>query len=79
MKKLNVFIKAVLTSFVVAIFCFSGTIYGAQLNSDQYMMLYGKGNGRPTGYYWVYEGKSEKEPVIRIVKSYESNVKKQWD
>ena len=73
MKKLNVFIKAVLTSFVVAIFCFSGTIYGAQLNSDQYMMLYGKGNGRPTGYYWVFAGNSANKPVIKIVKSSDSN------
>ena len=73
MKKLNVFIKVALTSFMITFLCFSGKIYGAQLNSDQYMMLYGKGNGRPTGFYWVSAGNKANKPVIKVVKSSDSN------
>ena len=73
MKKLNVFIKVALTSFMITFLCFSGKIYGAQLNSDQYMMLYGKGNGRPTGFYWVFAGNKANKPVIKVVKSSDSN------
>ena len=73
MKKLNVFMKVALTSFMITFLCFSGKIYGAQLNSDQYMMLYGKGNGRPTGFYWVFAGNKANKPVIKVVKSSDSN------
>ena len=73
MKKLNVFRKVALTSFMITFLCFSGKIYGAQLNSDQYMMLYGKGNGRPTGFYWVSAGNEANKPVIKVVKSSDSN------
>ena len=73
MKKLNVFMKVALTSFMITFLCFSGKIYGAQLNSDQYMMLYGKGNGRPTGFYWVFAGNEANKPVIKVVKSSDSN------
>ena len=72
MKKLNVFMKVALTSFMITFLCFSGKIYGAQLNSDQYMMLYGKGNGRPTGFYWVFAGNKANKPVIKVVKSSDS-------
>ena len=73
MKKLNVFRKVALTSFMITFLCFSGKIYGAPLNSDQYMMLYGKGNGRPTGFYWVFAGNKANKPVIKVVKSSDSN------
>ena len=71
MKNFRIFIKTMLISIcALALAVLPTKAYATQYSSTNYMMLYGKGNGRPTGFYWVYTKNSgANKPVIKIVRS----------
>ena len=75
MKNFRIFIKTMLISIcALALAVLPTKAYATQYSSTNYMMLYGKGNGRPTGFYWVFAGNKANKPVIKVVKSSDSEV-----
>ena len=70
MRKFSIFIKTMLVSICAfAIAIIPTKAFALQDSSSHYMMLYGKGNGRPTGYYLVFAGNKANKAIIKVVRS----------